>query len=98
MQPIQYRTRVHFKSFLVACACVRPGVGGASGSGKSSICRRISEKLGEKAVATMSFDSYYLGLKPDEDPATHNFDHPESLDIALLASHLQTLKVGRFAG
>ncbi len=44
-------------------------------------------------MVSMSFDSYYHGLQPGEDPATHNFDHPESLDIALLASHLQALKV-----
>ncbi len=85
--PSKLGTPVHGKTIIV-------GVGGASGSGKSSICRRISDALGEDAVTTMSFDSYYLGLAPGEDPATHNFDHPESLDIRLLASHLQALKVG----
>lgn len=71
------------------------GVGGASGSGKTTICRRIREQLGDEAVVSMSFDSYYHGLAPGEDPSAHNFDHPESLDIALLASHLQALKDGK---
>lgn len=68
-------------------------MGGASGSGKSTICKLIRQRLGEHEVATLSFDSYYHSIKEGEDPATHNFDHPEALDISLLVEHLSKIKV-----
>lgn len=68
------------------------GVGGASGSGKTSICEIVKAALKDDSMVTLSFDSYYIPLG-GKDAATHNFDEPSALDVDLLAEHLQALKV-----
>ena len=43
----------------------------------------------------VSADSYYMSPPPDVNPADHNFDEPDALELGLLAQHLQKLKVQR---
>ncbi len=71
------------------------GIVGGSGSGKTTIARALTDRLG--AAATMiAEDSYYgdWGAEPGFDPAHFDFDDVASRDHALLAEHLATLKAG----
>ncbi len=72
------------------------GIAGGTGSGKSSIARRLSEGLPSDSVITLDHDSYYKDqshLPPDERPRV-NFDHPDTLDNDLLVQHLTKLRSG----
>ena len=73
------------------------GVAGGTGSGKSTIAAKIAEGLPHGTVAVLDHDSYYrdrsdLSLKEREGL---NFDHPDSLETALLIEHLRALKAGQ---
>jgi uridine kinase len=72
------------------------GIAGASGSGKTTIAKKIYSALHKDAVL-ITHDSYYknhphLSL---EERAGMNFDHPDSLETSLLIEHLIKLKEGK---
>ena len=71
------------------------GIAGGTGSGKTTVARRIQEGVGERS-ALLQHDWYYTDLKDvtPEERAQVNFDHPGSLDNELLVRHLQLLKSG----
>jgi uridine kinase len=72
------------------------GVAGGSGSGKSTVVRRILDGLRPDRVSVMHHDAYYrdyVHLPPDL-RATINFDHPDSLETSLLVAHLDALREG----
>jgi uridine kinase len=75
------------------------GVAGGSGSGKTTVVRRIMEALGTTDVTVLAHDRYYLDHKDLrlEERGGLNYDHPNSLDTALLVSHLRELREGRVA-
>jgi uridine kinase len=71
------------------------GIAGLSGSGKTALARRLSVKLANAAVITL--DAYYhsqshLSL---EARSRLNYDHPDSLDWAVLSSHISALSAGQ---
>jgi uridine kinase len=73
------------------------GVGGGSGSGKTTVVRRIVESLPEDRVTVLEHDRYYrdrshLRL---EERAALNYDHPDALETDLLVQHLTQLRAGR---
>src|SRR5262249_50473296 len=71
------------------------GIAGRSCSGKTSISRRLAAMLpGE--VTIYGLDHYYLDLShlSYEERAQMNFDHPDSLESALLVEHVAALKRG----
>jgi len=73
------------------------GVAGGSGSGKTTVAQHIVDNIGPEQVALLEHDSYYKdqsNLTPQERLSV-NYDHPDSLDNALLIRHLQDLKAGR---
>lgn len=75
------------------------GVAGGTASGKTSVCRKIMEQLGEHnrgQLVSLSQDSFYRDLSPDEleHVETYNFDHPDAFDFAELLQILQQLKKG----
>jgi len=72
------------------------GVAGGTGSGKTTIAQTIYERVGPEKVAYIAHDAYYHDLShlSPEERAQRNFDHPDSLDTALLVRHLLTLKAG----
>ena len=73
------------------------GVAGGSGSGKTTVVRKILESLGDERVRVIDHDRYYWD-HPDlrfEDRAGLNFDHPSALDTALLVQHVTALKAGQ---
>lgn len=69
------------------------GIAGGTGSGKTTVARRIYESLHLDAAVFLDQDSYYreLGHLPLEERKKVNFDHPDSLDNDLLAEHLRRL-------
>lgn len=72
------------------------GVAGGSGSGKSTVVRRVIERMPGIPVRLLHHDSYYRDL-PDlslEERAKINYDHPDSLETSLLVEHLRTLLRG----
>ncbi|MBW3569880.1 MAG: zeta toxin family protein, partial [Gemmatimonadetes bacterium] len=72
------------------------GIAGGTGSGKTTVARRIFDSLHLDAAVFIDHDAYYreLGHLSLEERAGINFDHPDSLDNALLIQHLQTLLAG----
>lgn len=72
------------------------GVAGGTGSGKTTVARAILHGIGKDRLAFIAQDSYYRQIEWEnpEQLATHNFDHPSSIDTELLVSHLEALKRG----
>jgi uridine kinase len=73
------------------------GVAGGSGSGKTTVVRRIMESLGDGQVTLLEHDRYYrdrLDLRLEE-RAGLNYDHPDSLETDLLVQHVLALRGGR---
>ncbi|GIK71890.1 MAG: uridine kinase [Chloroflexota bacterium] len=73
------------------------GVAGGTGSGKTTVSRRIWEAVGRERIAYIQHDNYYKDqshLTP-EDRALTNYDHPDSLETSLLVAHLRELRAGR---
>jgi uridine kinase len=73
------------------------GVAGGSGSGKTTVVRRIVEALGPDHVSILDHDRYYrdrLDLRL-EDRTALNYDHPDSLETELMVRHVAELKAGR---
>jgi len=73
------------------------GIGGGTGSGKTTVVDQIVSDLPEGQVTVISQDSYYKDLSAlsMEDRKKVNFDHPNAIDFALLCQHLKELKEGR---
>ena len=75
------------------------GIAGATGSGKTTVARRLTEALADH-VALLQYDSYYRD-RPEltyEQRCELNFDHPDSLETNLLVEQLQELRAGRPVG
>jgi uridine kinase len=72
------------------------GLAGGSGSGKSTVLRRIVDAFGPRRIAVLEHDAYYrdLGHLPPEARAAVNFDHPDALETELLRQHLDRLIAG----
>lgn len=73
------------------------GIAGGTGSGKTTVVRKIQKALNQDCVIVLPQDSYYrdnrhLAL---EERQKINFDHPDSLEFSLLADHLELLKSGK---
>jgi uridine kinase len=73
------------------------GVAGGTGSGKTTVARRILEHVGTGSIAYIPHDAYYrdLGHLSAEERRKVNFDHPDSLEISLLVAHLKQLRAGQ---
>jgi len=73
------------------------GICGGTGSGKTTITNRLIEALSEESVLLLQQDHYYKDLPhlPLEERAKQNFDHPDSVDTALLIGHIRALREGK---
>jgi uridine kinase len=73
------------------------GVAGGSGSGKTTVVRRIVESIGDTRVTVLEHDRYYRDRSElrFEERAALNYDHPDSLETDLLVQHLLELREGR---
>lgn len=72
------------------------GVAGGSGSGKTYFAKALAEALGENATIVYQ-DNFYIDQSHrfDHDGGSVNFDHPDSLELTLLAKCLSELKSGK---
>jgi uridine kinase len=73
------------------------GVAGGSGSGKTTVVRRIVEALDESRVTVLEHDRYYRDRNDLrlEERAALNYDHPDSLETDLMVRHIQELRAGQ---
>lgn len=73
------------------------GIGGGTGSGKTTVVNEIIKQLPENEVGIISQDSYYNDTShlSYEQRTKINFDHPRSIDFDLLCQHLRELKQGK---
>ncbi len=73
------------------------GIAGGSGSGKTTVVKKIINSLPEDTVSLISQDAYYKdqGHLSDEEKKNINFDHPESIEFQLLNEHIRMLKKGQ---
>ena len=72
------------------------GIAGGTGSGKTTVVRKIQESLPEGTVAVIPQDSYYNDQSdlPLEVRKRTNFDHPDAFEWPLLARHIAELRAG----
>jgi uridine kinase len=73
------------------------GVAGGSGSGKTTVVRRIVDSLGPDEVTLLDHDRYYRDRNDLrlEERAALNYDHPHALETDLLVQHVRELKSGK---
>ncbi len=72
------------------------GIAGGTGSGKTTVVKKILERIPADRVALVPQDSYYKDNShlPMEERQLINFDHPDSLEFDLLVEHIRQLKKG----
>lgn len=73
------------------------GIAGGTGSGKTTVVRKIVESLPEGTVSVIPQDSYYNDqshMNLEERKKT-NFDHPNAFEWSLLSKHIEDLKNGK---
>lgn len=73
------------------------GIAGGTGSGKTTVVKKIVEALPPHYVAVVPQDSYYnenIGMT-DEERHAINFDHPDAFDWKLLRKQIDELRHGR---
>jgi len=69
------------------------GIAGGSGSGKSTVARKVAGELPSLSVAFIDMDAYYRNfthITLDERRRV-NWDHPDAFDFDLLTRHLSEL-------
>ncbi|HEQ60734.1 MAG TPA: uridine kinase [Firmicutes bacterium] len=77
--------------------CMIIGIAGGTGSGKTTVAKRILRTLDHEQVKIIAHDSYYLdrsGIPPEEREAL-NYDHPDAFDKLLFHRHLEEIARGR---
>ena len=73
------------------------GVAGGSGSGKTTVVRRIVDAVDNSRVTVLDHDRYYRDRNDLrlEERAALNYDHPDSLETDLMVKHVLELRAGR---
>jgi len=74
------------------------GIGGGTGSGKTTVAKKIAEYIGEDVCGILPMDNYYRDMShiPLEERKKYNYDHPDMIEHTLLLEHLKQLKDGKF--
>lgn len=82
------------------------GVSGGTASGKSTVCAKIMELLGQnkvdhhqRKVTIVSQDSFYRVLTPEQKAKAlkgqYNFDHPDAFDTEFMCQTLKDITEGK---
>lgn len=73
------------------------GITGGTGSGKTTVVKKIVEALPPHHVAVVPLDSYYNDTTSMTEEERHaiNFDHPDAFDWKLLTKQINELREGR---
>ncbi len=72
------------------------GIAGGTGSGKTTVVKKIIEQLPAGQVTVLPQDSYYFDSShlPLEERQKINFDHPDSIEFDLIVEQLKRLRNG----
>ncbi len=72
------------------------GVAGGTGSGKSTLVKKLQEAFVEEDVITLSHDYYYKQNNDItlEERRKLNYDHPQAFDTDMMIEHVKALKEG----
>ena len=72
------------------------GIAGGTGSGKTTVVRKIAEALPPHCAVVVPLDSYYNDTSSMTEEERHaiNFDHPDSFDCKLLVKQVNELRHG----
>lgn len=72
------------------------GIAGGTGSGKTTVVKKIVEALPPHCVAVVPMDSYYNDISDmtEEERKQINFDHPDAFDWKLLHKQIAQLRRG----
>lgn len=72
------------------------GIAGGTGSGKTTVARKLVEALPPAYVAVVPLDSYYNDTSEMTEEERHaiNFDHPDAFDWKLLIKQVNLLRSG----
>jgi uridine kinase len=72
------------------------GIAGGTGSGKTTVARKVMEAIPIGSAALLQHDWYYRDCAhlPFEERLAVNFDHPDALETDLLTAHLVELRQG----
>ena len=72
------------------------GIAGGTGSGKTTLVKRIKEQFGD-VVSVLSHDNYYRRLDHMalEERQKVNYDEPKALETELMSVHLEQLRQGQ---
>lgn len=73
------------------------GIAGGSGSGKTTVVKKIVAGCSSQSVTIIPQDAYYKdqGSLTPEEKKQINFDHPSSIEFSLLVKHLDMLRQGQ---
>ena len=73
------------------------GIAGGTGSGKTTVVKKIVEALPPHHVAVVPLDSYYNDTTSMTEEERHaiNFDHTDAFDWKLLTKQINELREGR---
>jgi uridine kinase len=73
------------------------GIAGGSGSGKTTVARKLAEALTRTSVVFLDMDAYYRNFAhlPMEERKRVNWDHPDAFDTDLFAAQVAELCAGR---
>jgi uridine kinase len=73
------------------------GIAGGTGSGKTTVVKKVMKAFPDNEVIIIPQDSYYRDNRnvPAEERQKINFDHPDSIEFGLLTKHLKQLKKGK---
>jgi uridine kinase len=72
------------------------GIAGGTGSGKTTVVKKVMVRLPNEKVIVIPQDAYYKDNRqiPLEERQKINFDHPDSVEFTLLIDHLKRLREG----
>jgi uridine kinase len=84
-----------FAHSIIAASSIVIGIAGGTGSGKTTLAKKILEGLDHAVLIEQ--DCYYkdLSSKTIEERSQNNFDHPDSIDFDLLNRDIRALKSGK---
>ena len=72
------------------------GIGGGTGSGKTTVAEKLVEGLPASAVVVIDHDAYYRDRSrlPAKERSLVNYDHPDAIETEMLVAHLAALRAG----
>jgi len=72
-------------------------IGGGTGSGKTTVTRKIMERIGNEKCVMLPMDNYYRDMShiPLEERKKYNYDHPDMIEHTLIVRHVKELLSGK---